>query len=129
MELSALAHEWMSAKEAESEATKQRRKLEDQMLSMIGVSETEEGAVSAEASGGYKIKISSRMNRKVDSDLAQEIAIELGLTDHLQTLFRWTPALNMAAWKNTDPSITGPLSKAVTTKPGRPSFKIERESD
>lgn len=129
MELSELAGKWLEAKKAEQKATDRRRDLEDQMLSLIGVSENEEGTINAEAPGGYKIKISTRMNRKVNSDLVQELATEHGLTDHLRMLFRWTPAINISAWKNTDAGITGPLSQAITTKPGRPSFTIEREME
>ena len=65
------------------------------------------------------------MNRKVDVDLLQEIAAEHGLEDHLGSLFRWKPELNVKAWQQADDSITLPLSGAITTKPGRPSFSIE----
>ena len=127
MDLNTLSAEWLDAKRTETEATDRRRQIEDRLLSLIGVSETDEGTTSADAPDGYKIKITSRMNRKVDADMVQELAAENGLSDHLPKLFRWTPAINMAAWKNADASITGPLSQAITTKPGRPSFKIEKE--
>ena len=103
-----------------------RRALEDKMLASFRVPESLEGVMNATADG-YKIKITGRMNRKVDSDKVQEIAAEHGLTEHLATLFRWKPEINMAAWKNTDASITGPLLDGIETKPGRPSFTIEKE--
>lgn len=126
-DLATLSAEWLEAKRIEQEATDRRREAEDRMLSLIGIFETFDGTENAEAPGGYKIKIVARMNRKVDAEMVQELAAEHGLTSHLSTLFRWTPAINVAAWKNTAEDITGPLSAAITTKPGRPSFKIEQE--
>jgi hypothetical protein len=55
----------------------------------------------------------------------QELAAEHGLTDHLSTLFRWKPEINMAIWKASDERITRPLAGAITAKPGRPSFTID----
>jgi hypothetical protein len=74
---------------------------------------------------GFKVKVVGRIDRKVDADKVQELAAEFGLTDHLATLFRWKPEINMAIWKATDESITRPLAAAITAKPGRPSFTIE----
>ena len=122
-----LAKNWLAAKEAEKVAAENRRKLEDQLISLIGVAESMEGTESVETDGGYKIKITGRMNRKVDADRVQEIAAEEGLTDHLSSLFRWKPEVNMSAWKNADKSITGPLLGGITTQPGRASFSIIQE--
>jgi predicted fused transcriptional regulator/phosphomethylpyrimidine kinase len=87
------------------------------------VAENFEGTETAEPEG-FVVKISGRIDRKVDGDKVQELAAEFGLTDHLAKLFRWKPELNMAIWKATDATITGPLAGAITAKPGRPSFKI-----
>ena len=46
---------------------------------------------------------------KVNSDKLQELAAEHGLTDHLPSLFRWKPEINMTVWKAADASITTPL--------------------
>ena len=122
-----LAKNWLAAKEAEKVATENRRKLEDQLLSLIGVAESMEGTEKVETDGGYKIKITGRMTRKVDSERIQDIAAEEGLTDHLSSRFRWKPEVNMSAWKNADKSITGPLLGGITTQPGRASFSIIQE--
>lgn len=117
---------WLEAKEAEKAATEARRNLEDAMLSLIGIPETQEGTTSA-AAPGYKISITTRHTRKVDAELVQEIAAEHGTQEHLSRLFRWSPSIHKRAWEATDASITGPLADAIITKPGRPSFKIEKE--
>jgi len=123
-----LAREWMEAKQVEKSAVESRRKIEDRLLSLIGIPETLEGTQSAEA-GAYKIKITGRMSRKVDTDKLQEVALANGIFDHLQSLFRWKAEINAAQWKIADASITEPLTEAITTKPGRPAFQITREGE
>lgn len=121
--LSELSKAWLAAKQAEAEATEQRRQIEDQLRSLIGVAENLEGTETAEPDG-YTIKVVGRISRRIDGDKLQEIAAEHGLSDHLSSLFRWKPEINMAVWKAADNSITGPLAGAITAKPGRPSFTI-----
>lgn len=122
-DLNELSRLWLQCKAEEEKATAERRKIEDRLKSLIGISEDMEGTETAEPSR-YTIKIIGRIDRKVDADKVQEIAAEYGLLGHLSSLFRWKPEVNMTAWKAADVSITGPLSGAITAKPGRPSFKI-----
>ena len=122
-----LAKNWLDAKSAEQTATDRRRELEDKLLSLAGIAENMEGTENVETDGGYKIKITGRMSRKVDADRIQDIAAEEGSTEHLSSLFRWKPELNMTAWKNADKAITDPLLGGITTKPGRASFQITQE--
>jgi len=121
--LNDLASEWLKYKEIERHAVEQRRVLEDEMTSLIGIAEDFEGTQTA--GDQYKIKVTARMNRRIDADALQEIAAENGLSEHLGTLFRWKPDINAKAWKDAAPEITRPLLEAITTKPGRPSFSIE----
>lgn len=127
IDLDTLADAWKQAKAAEQKAQDERREIEDRMLSLVGITGTEEETVTAETPTGFKIKITGRMNRKVNSDLLQHLAAEAGLSDHLATLFRWKPEINMKAWQAAAPNITRPLEQAITTKAGRPSFTITRE--
>ena len=126
LDLDTAAAEWLAAKEAEKAATERRRQIEDRLLSLIGIAENMEGTENVETDGGYKIKITGRMSRRVDGDKLQEIAAEAGLTEHLSSLFRWKPEINMSAWKNADESITTPLLGGITTTPGRASFNITK---
>ncbi len=123
MDLATLSREWLLAKATEAAAQAHRRTIEDQMRSLIGVPETLEGVTKA-APDGYEIKVTGRIDRKVDSEKLQELAAEAGLSDHLPNLFRWKPELNMNVWKATDKSITDALAGAITAKPSRPSFAI-----
>jgi hypothetical protein len=122
-DLKTLSSDWMRFKAVEEEATTERRKIEDQIVKLLAMSENFEGTETAEPEG-FVVKISGRIDRKVDGDKVQELAAEFGLTEHLAKLFRWKPEINLTIWKATDETITKPLAAAITAKPGRPSFKI-----
>jgi hypothetical protein len=126
MSLSDLSAQWMAAKDAEKAAQEERRLIEDRMLSLIGLPEAFDGTENA-AAPGFKIKLVGRLNHRIDSDKLQEIAAENGLTDHLSSLFRWKPEINVRSWKAADESVTNALLDAITTTPGRPSFSIEHQ--
>ena len=125
-DLNELAQMWLTAKENEATATSDRRKIEDRIKSLAGIAESLDGTETV-APEKFTIKIVGRIDRKVDSDKLQELAAEHGLSEHLSSLFRWKPEINMAAWKAADEAITKPLAAAITAKPGRPSFTIIRK--
>jgi hypothetical protein len=122
-DLKLLSAFWMQYKADEEKATVERRKIEDQMVNLLAIPENFETTETAEPEG-FVVKVSGRIDRKVDGDKVQELAAEFGLGEHLAKLFRWKPEINMTAWKAADATITGPLASAITAKPGRPSFKI-----
>lgn len=123
-----LAELWIQAKEAERIAIETRRDLEDKMSALFGIAETDEGTQNYERDG-YKIKIVSRLNRKVDSDMVQEIAAEIGVTDKLGDLYRWKAEVNANEMKKMPDEIRVALAKAVTVTPGRPSYSIEPKGE
>lgn len=129
MMLETLAAAWLELKEQERAATEARREIEDKMAALLNIQADLEGTKSAQTPDGYKIKVTCRIDRKVDAELAQEIAVEHGLSAHLSSLFRWRPEINMALWKAADENITRPLLAAITSKPGRPSFSITKEGN
>lgn len=122
-DMNELARMWLAAKQAEKNATEDRRDIEDHIKKLARIADSLEGTETVEP-GRYEIKIAGRIDRKVDAEKVQELAAEFGLTDHLATLFRWKPELNMSVWKAADATITGPLASAITAKPGRPSFNV-----
>ena len=124
-DLSELSRLWLIAKETEAKGIFDRRVIEDRIKSLAGVSDNLDGTETV-TPGGYTIKIVGRIDRKVDAEKVQEIAAENGLTEHLSSLFRWKPEVNMSVWRSADESITKLLSAAITAKPGRPSFSITR---
>ena len=121
-DLATLSAAWLIAKQQETDATARRRDIEDHMAK-LAVPADLDGTASLEA-GQYAIKVVGRIDRKIDADRLQELAVEHGLTDQLSSLFRWKPELNLTAWKAADPAIVRPLADAITAKPGRLSFKV-----
>ena len=121
-----LANEWMEAKEAERVAIESRRLIEDALYDALKIDEAKEGRHTIKDKG-FKVVITTRITRKVDPDLAQEIAAENGLTEHLSSLFRWKPEVDAKAWAAADQSITNILAGAITAKPSRPSIAITLE--
>ena len=111
-----LAALWLEAKQAENEWTERRRAIEDEMI-----------AADRSEWKGYKVRVTTRDNWKIDGDRLQAVAEERGLTAHLGSLFRWKPEVNMALWKAAAPAITDVLSEAITVTPGRASFAITKE--
>ena len=123
-----LADRWIAYKETEKIAVEKRREIEDQIACRLNFPETFEGTENVIAVGSpYAIKIEGRINRTVNAEKLIAVAKEEDLEDHLSTIFRWKPEINMTIWKSTDESITKPLSKAITAKAGRPSFTITRK--
>jgi hypothetical protein len=118
-----LYQQWLDAKQMEAHAIQARRAVEDQLVKQFNVPDDLDGTTT-EIDGNYKIKIDGRINRKINGDKLQELAIEHGLTEHLSSLFRWKPEIAMTAWKAADKTITTPLLDAITATPGRPSFTI-----
>lgn len=128
VDIASLCHQWMAAKQKETEIVEHRRRVEDALTAALSINAEVEGSATVKQSG-FKVSITNRINRTVDGDLLQEIAAEHGLTGHLSTLFNWKPSIDMKAWKAADSSITAPLATAITAKPGRPTYKIETTED
>ena len=124
--LAELSAQWLAAKEAERDAIEIRRAIEDQLIEALRVPQSLDGTENYEGDG-FKVKVVGRLNRKIDADKLQELAIENDLYAHLSTLFRWKPEVNLKAWNAADERITKPLLDAITTTPGRPSFIITKE--
>jgi hypothetical protein len=122
-----LSESWLEAKEAERMAVEARRAVEDELVKAFAIGEQMEGTFNANTITGHQIKITGRLNRKVDADKVQELAAEHGLTEHLSSLFRWKPEINLTAWKATAPEITMLLADAITVSASRPSFSITLE--
>ena len=118
-----LSSKWLELKHNEEIAVTERRFIEDMLTEALRIEQSLEGVETKEIDG-LIIKVTGRIDRKVNSEQVQELAAEHGLSNHLPDLFRWTPAINMTAWKRADKAITEPLLDAITSKAGRPSYKI-----
>ena len=121
-----LAEEWEQIKAAEDQIKTRRREIEDEITELLNLPKDLDQQKTHDA-GFYKLKVTGRIDRKVDADKLQALAEEAGLTEHLGSLFRWKPEINLPAWKAAHTDITGPLLDAITTKAARPSYAITRK--
>lgn len=119
-----LAARWYQVKKAEKMAIDRRREIEDEILELLKVDDTAEGTES-QVTGEFKLKITTRLNQKVDLEKIEQIAEEHGLDEYLTTLFRFKPEVNKTNWKKADKSITDPFLEAITIKPARPTVSAE----
>jgi hypothetical protein len=126
MALRDLIETWTQAKKAELMAVETRRKVEDEITSIVELNPANEGTINLDVDR-YRVKIVNRLTRKVDSEMIQEIAAETGLEAHLSTLFRWKADIDAKTWKACSPEITTAFNKAITTTAGRPSYSITIE--
>ena len=124
MSVAQLCADWIECKATEKAATDHRREIEDELTRRLEIAETLDGTLRPEVDG-YAVKVTGRIDRKVDAEKVQELAAEHDLTDELSRLFRWKPEINMNFWKSYPETTTRLLSPAITAKPGRPSYTIE----
>jgi hypothetical protein len=117
--------EWNTLKNAEDELKTDRIKLEKQFL----LSHPRLNTIGSVKIDGTDITVTSRLDHNVDGDKLHTLAAEAGLEEHLPALFRWKPELNIKAWEATDRTITDKLAQAITTKPAKPSFKINNKKE
>lgn len=118
-----LCDDWINAKNDEHRAQERRREIEDQLAKLLKINPAKDGT-KTESIGEFECKVTTRLSRKIDADLAQEIASEYGLQDQLGIVFRWKPDLNLTAWKVASEATKTQLIKAITTTASRPSFSI-----
>ena len=119
--------DWLKAKETERQAAEARRHIEDELIKSFTVDQNKDGS-NTYTPQGYKVKVTTRLSRKVDADQLIDLATNAGIdNEHLQALFRWKPEINLRAWQSASPEITKHLDSAITTKPGRPSFQITED--
>jgi hypothetical protein len=121
-----LYQKWLDAKKLEATATAERRELEDQMVKQFVVAKDFNGTMKRKIEG-FTVTIEGKINKKIDSEKLQSVAKEAGLEDYLPNLFRWKPEINAAAWKAADQAVIAPLTLAITSTPGRPSFAITKD--
>jgi len=123
--LERLLIEWRVAKQLEQEAVHRRRAIEDEIKAAIGFDEGREDSVALPLDGG-RVTITARLDRKVDAQLARQLAAENHLEDWLDRIFRWKPELEVRAWKKAPKYVTQAFAPAITTKPGRATFALEK---
>lgn len=122
-----LAKRWQKLKRLEEKIQDARRAVEDTLLANFHNGKRSLTFTLFDYPKKYNISYSSPEKVKVNRGLLQELADIHGLENELPRLFRWKPELEKAAWKTAPSDVKEKLLPAISTKTGRPSFKIEEE--
>jgi len=126
MSTAELCSDWIECKATEKAAIDHRREIEDELIRRLEIASDLDGTERRELER-HALKIVGRIDRKVDAEMAQELAAEHGIGEYLSTLFRWKPEIILRAWSAAPETVTSALARAITAKPGRPSFSIEEK--
>ena len=125
-DLEALAVMWQKRKDVEAEAQRERREIEDRIVAILNNPPETSGVKKVAKS----LKVTYNLRETIDANKLQEVAEAAGLKDELGMVFRWKPEINKREWKAADQSIINVFSKAITRKPGRPTFQaVEKDKD
>lgn len=116
------------AKFAEAKATADRLRAEQALVELMPTKT--EGSVSMKG-GEFKVSITYAMNRTVDAPALAAIrdGIPAALLDQAVA---YKPSLVLAGLRylqNNEPDAYAVLAQAITSKPAKPSVKIERVAD
>ena len=88
----------------------------------------EEGTVTKNTDF-YKVSCTFSIDRKVDSDIARSLAIQLG--DEYERIFKWEAKIDTKEMRfliDKKPEVYALCARAITSKPRKPSLKIEEVS-
>jgi hypothetical protein len=127
-ELRELCFEWTDAKEAEREAAIKLKEVEDKLITFLNVDLSIDGTTRV-IDGDISLKVTTRLSRIIDTSRLKELAEERDLNEHLSTLFRWNPEVNLKSWRDADEKVTEPLRDAIAIAPTRPAIAITIKPD
>jgi len=121
--LDQLAVEHLEAKKAVAEAKARLQAVDDRIVEIVGLKD--EGSFSLEVDF-HKITTTQPLTRSVNKTTAQEIYRQLP-RDLADGIFDWKPSLNLKLFRQLakyQPDYHALISKAVTTKLGKPQVKV-----
>ena len=113
----------ISAKRAEDAAVKARREVDAQIAELLRDVNKPEGSISQKLPEGYKITVTYKLDRKVDTEKLTKGWDKLPLD--VQAAFKWTADLSVSQFRNLDDKAALNASQFFETKPASPSIKIE----
>lgn len=125
--LDELSYKWKEYKRLEEEANKERLEVEKTILSYLDGKE--EGTVTKKTDY-YKISVTYGIDRKVDSEIASSLSSELG--DEYERIFKWEAKIDIKEMRflvEKKPDVYALVAKAMTSKPKKPSFKIDEVAE
>lgn len=121
--LSTLVAARIAAKREEDAAVKARREVDAQIAEFLKDPAKLEGSVSQKLAEGYKVTVTYKLDRKVDTD-----ALKAGwekLPFDVQAAFKWKADLSISEYRKLDEKVQLNAAKFFTTKEASPSITIE----
>lgn len=121
--LSTLVAARIAAKREEDAAIKARREVDAQIAELLKDANKLEGSVSQKLPEGYKVTVTYKLDRKVDTD-----ALKAGwekLPFDVQAVFKWKADLSISEYRKLDEKVQRSAAQFFTTKEASPSITIE----
>ena len=125
MGINELVAQLYEAKLAEQAAKEYRLGLEAALTEKLNVPDSWEGT-QTRAVGEYKVKLTRKMNVKIDANRLREQGRVNNLMPMVDLLFRWKPELDKKKWDTTNEKVKLAFAPAMEVTPGKASFSIER---
>jgi hypothetical protein len=113
----------IAAKRAEDAAIKERRDIDGQIAELLKDANKPEGSVSQKLPEGYKVTVTYKLDRKVDTEKLTANWGKLPLD--VQAAFKWTAGLSVSEFRKLEGKASLSASQYFTTKEASPSITIE----
>lgn len=120
MNIDQLADKWQHYKLIEQNAAAERKAIELQMAELIDI--RLEGSTTEETEN-FKVSTVGKVTRTLDADTLQEDW--QNLPKAVQDCVKWKPQVDTKALRQLEAIDESTLARYMTTKPAKPSFKVE----
>ena len=117
-----IASECIEAKREETQANKKRVGIEDELVALLGAKD--EGSETHNIDD-FKIAITGRLNRKVDWDVFDKLAIPIDMQP--VKVKRELDLKGLRYLEDNEPSTYKKLAKAMTVEPAKTSVTVTRK--
>lgn len=113
----------IAAKRAEDEAIAERRRIDASIAELLRDANKPEGSISQKLPEGYKVTVTYKLDRKVDTEKLTTEWSKLSLD--VQAAFRWKADLSISEFRKLEGVAQVAASQYFETKPASPSITIE----
>ena len=113
----------IAAKRAEDEAIAERRRIDASIAELLRDANKPEGSISQKLPEGYKVTVTYKLDRNVDTEKLTTEWSKLSLD--VQAAFRWKADLSISEFRKLEGVAQVAASQYFETKPASPSITIE----
>ena len=113
----------IAAKRAEDEAIAERRRIDASIAELLRDANKPEGSISQKLPEGYKVTVTYKLDRNVDTEKLTTEWSKLSLD--VQAAFRWKADLSISEFRKLDEKAQRSAAQFFATKEASPSITIE----